>query len=468
MYKTSFVFTVDRWKLDLLCSTSYPLWWKNHLDANGDYIKQSKKVKQADNTDSELDSQGRNNCGALSPSWRALKIESVNSPTDTTISFLAIIALDESVNPPVVTPTWSSPATANADTDHCSIVSPSDAHKDQPLSPLDNSVLLGSEDNASTAGISNSVSVSSIPSQLLVLLINPLAGSICCVLINPATVVNATMTPTTVPLAATSSNTNQTPEAPSPTSITNVTGPPESITSTVLLSSDNGSNTSVSLKKVVKIVGGGSTKEFNAYYSQLGMKQIKLYDTEAVCLGLQTLSHKDLNIMEHAQGPVTRGRSSKESKQTNSDSKWPSRKDKLLRDPEYAEYYLNMLNKFHDSTSSGKDIVNATTNYMQWALVLYHRMKLLLRICMHKYLKISLGSSYSQGLQSGSTQYGGYDPGAQPAPHPQPAAHPQPAPFGATYEGAGYSASAEHHQFNYSPGVGNHLATALQDIIPPW
>ncbi|KAG2349834.1 hypothetical protein BDR05DRAFT_943699 [Suillus weaverae] len=95
---------------------------------------------------------------------------------------------------------------------------------------------------------------------------------------------------------------------PSQTSITNVTGPPESIASqsasTALLSSDDGPNNSV-LSKVVKMqpgprkngcnlcvfcwlkqvsIGGGSTKEFNVYYSQLGTEQIKLYDTEAVHL----------------------------------------------------------------------------------------------------------------------------------------------------------------------------------------
>jgi hypothetical protein len=86
------------------------------------------------------------------------------------------------------------------------------------------------------------------------------AGSIRRPQVNPATVVNATMTPTTVPLAATSSNSEQIPEAPSQTSIANVTGPPESIASqsapTALLSSDNGPDNSVSSKKVVKMRPG--------------------------------------------------------------------------------------------------------------------------------------------------------------------------------------------------------------------
>ncbi|KAG2737255.1 hypothetical protein P692DRAFT_20883758, partial [Suillus brevipes Sb2] len=236
-------------------------------------------------------------------------------------------SLDESVNPPVVTPTRSSPATADAEIKPCSIVSPPDAHKDQPLSPLVNSVtdtpLLGNKENESTAGISNSPSVPSIPKRPLVLLINPLAGSIRRPQVNPATVVNATMTPTTVPLAATSSNSEQIPEAPSQTSIANVTGPPESIASqsapTALLSSDNGPDNSVSSKKVVKMrpgprkngrnlcafrwlkqvsVGGGSTKEFNVYYSQLGAEQIKLYDTEAVRLEQAKLWTKNGDIAD--------------------------------------------------------------------------------------------------------------------------------------------------------------------------
>ncbi|KAG2744445.1 hypothetical protein P692DRAFT_201869294 [Suillus brevipes Sb2] len=94
------------------------------------------------------------------------------------------------------------------------------------------------------------------------------------------------------------------------------------------------------------------------------------------------------------------------------------------------------------------------------------------------YFRISrtAGSSYSQGPQSGSAQFGGYAPRAQPQsspppapqyapapPTPQytptphsphyPAPQPHPAPSGATYGGAGYSAGTEHPQFNYSAGA---------------
>jgi hypothetical protein len=44
-----FRLAIDGWKLDLLCSTAYPSWRKNHLDADGNLLKQSKKVKQEDN-----------------------------------------------------------------------------------------------------------------------------------------------------------------------------------------------------------------------------------------------------------------------------------------------------------------------------------------------------------------------------------------------------------------------------------
>ncbi|KAG0708154.1 hypothetical protein DFH29DRAFT_893284 [Suillus ampliporus] len=44
-----FRLATDGWKLDLLCSTAYPSWRKNHLDADGNLLKQSKKVKQEDN-----------------------------------------------------------------------------------------------------------------------------------------------------------------------------------------------------------------------------------------------------------------------------------------------------------------------------------------------------------------------------------------------------------------------------------
>ncbi|KAG1812450.1 uncharacterized protein BJ212DRAFT_1301463 [Suillus subaureus] len=44
-----FRLAMDGWKLDLLCSVAYPLWHKNHLDADGNLLKQSKKVKQEDN-----------------------------------------------------------------------------------------------------------------------------------------------------------------------------------------------------------------------------------------------------------------------------------------------------------------------------------------------------------------------------------------------------------------------------------
>ncbi|KAG1864468.1 hypothetical protein C8R48DRAFT_672543 [Suillus tomentosus] len=44
-----FRLAMDGWKLDLLCSIAYPSWRKNHLDADGNLLKQSKKVKQEDN-----------------------------------------------------------------------------------------------------------------------------------------------------------------------------------------------------------------------------------------------------------------------------------------------------------------------------------------------------------------------------------------------------------------------------------
>ncbi|KAG2074354.1 hypothetical protein BDR04DRAFT_1151048 [Suillus decipiens] len=123
-----FRLAVDGWKPDLLCSTSYPSWQKNYLNINGDHVKQSKKVKQEDNTDSELDPQSKNDYGTL--------IESTTTATRSP----AIILLDESENPPVVTPTRNSPTTTGADTKLTPTQSsPTIANTDAKLMPTQSS-----------------------------------------------------------------------------------------------------------------------------------------------------------------------------------------------------------------------------------------------------------------------------------------------------------------------------------------
>lgn len=72
-----FRFAADGWKLDLLCSTSYPSWRKNHLNANGDYVKQSKKAKQEDNTDIELDSQGKKRLRSSEPELSKKRVKGI-------------------------------------------------------------------------------------------------------------------------------------------------------------------------------------------------------------------------------------------------------------------------------------------------------------------------------------------------------------------------------------------------------
>ncbi|KAG2056059.1 hypothetical protein BDR06DRAFT_1006517 [Suillus hirtellus] len=238
---------------------------------------------------------------------------------------------------------------------------------------------------------------------------------------------------------------------------------------------------------------------------------------------LQCLSLKDFNIVEPPQGPVTCGRGVIEhllahpadccllfysdGKQTNIEGEWPSGKDKLSvcaviarhvfqHNSEYATRYVNMPDKFHDSTNNHisrkkycdcYDQLHATGTgvmpeddtqnlhaqildgfpwYDDLASILGANPVLSLKTVSFRpgvdhaanYFQIlrTAGSTYLQSLHSDSAQYGGTtDTHTPPHAAPPHAAPPHVAPphiappytappCATTYAGAGYSAGATY------------------------
>ncbi|KAG2125147.1 hypothetical protein DEU56DRAFT_759389 [Suillus clintonianus] len=362
-----FRLATDGWKLDLLCSTSYPSWRKNHLDANGNYVKHSKKVKE-ENSNGESDARDRKRAWSPEPdslcTKKRVKGESANSnssnatatspPNATTSPPTAITnspAATTSINSPIDAMT-SSPALESEEAAAGSVKSagPSSTVNDQvelstnfitslgspldePLDPFIDPMLLDDHINTQSlallspdSGKENMPAATLVPAPSIrpppILLINPITSSTGSSRhpLTKSAMVNAATTPT-VPLPGTSDAVKGA-EALSST-IANSASPsfkPVS-ESTPLASPNDGPDTSASSKKIVRMrpgpkkngrnlcafrwlkqvnTGGGSTKEFNTYYSQLDKEQIELYDTEAARLEREGLWTKNSDILDGA------------------------------------------------------------------------------------------------------------------------------------------------------------------------
>ncbi|KAG1720846.1 hypothetical protein EDB19DRAFT_1917696 [Suillus lakei] len=259
-----FRLVTDGWKLDLLCSTAYPSWHKNHLDADGNLLKQSKKVKQEDDN---IDYRSNKSTGPLLP---------VNSNIPT-----------------------SKPVLLEG--------SPSPINTSLPLADSDTSIpppfKLPEAENENEAPLAL---VTMPPTFSCIVLTNPLAGLTRRPLTKSTTaslgpsdsVLKPVMAPPSITVDPTGTNITLSPCIP--------TTLPQSDVLAAAVSSKRAVKMRPGLKKnawnlcafcwLKQVNAAGSTNEFNVYYLKLNEVQISSYDTEA-----KQLISRDSNGFGHVQ-----------------------------------------------------------------------------------------------------------------------------------------------------------------------
>ncbi|KAG2740200.1 hypothetical protein P692DRAFT_20822824 [Suillus brevipes Sb2] len=260
----------DGWKLDLLCSTAYPSWRKNHLDADGNLLKQSKKVKQEDDNIDYRSSIKRTHSPDSEGGSASKRVK------DESTGPLLPVNSDILTSQPVLLEGSPSPINTNP------LLAESDTSIPPPLK-------LPEAEKENEAPLA----LGTIPPTLSrIVLTNPLTGLTRRPLTKSTTaslgpsdsVSKPAMAPPSITVDPTGTNIPLPPCIPT-------TLPPQSDVLAAAMSSKKGVKMRPGPKKnarnlcafrwLKQVNAAGSTNEFNLYYSKLNEVQINSYDTEA-------------------------------------------------------------------------------------------------------------------------------------------------------------------------------------------
>ncbi|KAG1822724.1 uncharacterized protein BJ212DRAFT_1296702 [Suillus subaureus] len=276
-----FRLATDSWKLDLLCSTAYPSWRKNHLDADSNLLKQLKKVKQEDDNIDYCSSIKRT-CSPDSEGASALK-----HVKDESTGPLLPVNSDIPTSQPVLLEGSPSPIKTNLPL----------ADSNTSIPPLFKLLEAEKENEAPLALATMPLTLSRI------VLTNPLASLTCRPLSKSTTtslgpsdsVLKPAMASPSITVDLTGTNTPLSPCIPTTLS-------PQSDVLAAAMSSKKAMKMCPGPKKnaqnlcafcwLKQVNAAGSTNEFNVYYSKLNEVQIKSYDTEAKQLSLRISRNK--------------------------------------------------------------------------------------------------------------------------------------------------------------------------------